>query len=70
MEILPFKKLIYPVPTSNGLGIHSTLNLEGQTIFGPDDELVKKIDYSVSESKKKKIYKIYKILAKHFERKN
>ena len=21
----PFKKLIYPVPTQNGLGIHSTL---------------------------------------------
>ena len=37
----PFKKLIYPVPTINGLGIHSTLNLDGQTIFGPDDETVK-----------------------------
>ena len=56
----PFKKLIYPVPTSNGLGIHSTLNLEGQTIFGPDDELVKKIDYSVSESKKTKFVKSIK----------
>ena len=50
----PFKKLIYPVPTQNGLGIHSTLNIEGQTIFGPDDEIVKKIDYNVSEEKKEK----------------
>jgi L-2-hydroxyglutarate oxidase LhgO len=50
----PFKKLIYPVPTQNGLGIHSTLNIEGQTIFGPDDETVKKIDYNVSEEKKEK----------------
>jgi L-2-hydroxyglutarate oxidase LhgO len=50
----PFKKLIYPVPTQNGLGIHSTLNIEGQTIFGPDDEIVKKINYNVSEEKKEK----------------
>ena len=51
----PFKKLIYPVPTQNGLGIHSTLDLDGQTIFGPDDEVVKKIDYHVKEEKKKKL---------------
>ena len=56
----PFKKLIYPVPTKNGLGIHSTLNIEGQTIFGPDDQVIKKIDYNVSEEKKKKIHQFYK----------
>ena len=56
----PFRKLIYPVPTQNGLGIHSTLNLDGQTIFGPDDEVVKKIDYHVKEEKKKKFVKSVK----------
>ena len=29
----PFKKLIYPLPTSYGLGIHSTINLNNQTFF-------------------------------------
>ncbi len=51
----PFKKLIYPIPTINGLGIHSTLNISGQTIFGPDDEAVKKIDYSINDNKKKNL---------------
>ena len=50
----PFKKLIYPVPTNFGLGIHSTLNLEGQTIFGPDEEIISKIDYTVDKNKKNK----------------
>jgi len=50
----PFNRLIYPTPTKFGLGIHSTLNLNGQTIFGPDDEKITKIDYNVSERKKKK----------------
>ena len=50
----PFKKLIYPVPTKNGLGIHSTLNLDGQTIFGPDDEVVKEINYNVFDEKRLK----------------
>lgn len=50
----PFSRLIYPVPSKFGLGIHSTLNLSGQTIFGPDDEKVTEINYNVSERKKKK----------------
>ena len=50
----PFKKLIYPVPKKNGLGIHSTLNLDGQTIFGPDDEVVKEINYNVFDEKRLK----------------
>ena len=56
----PFKKLIYPIPTINGLGIHSTLNISGQTIFGPDDEAVKKIDYSINDNKKKKFIRSIK----------
>ena len=50
----PFKKLIYPLPTQNGLGIHSTTNLQNQTIFGPDDEQVKTIDYDFKNSTHKK----------------
>lgn len=34
----PFKHLVYPLPDENlaGLGIHATLDLAGQTRFGPD----------------------------------
>ena len=36
----PFSKLIYPVPEKNtaGLGVHATIDLNGQTKFGPDVE--------------------------------
>ena len=46
----PFKRLIYPLPSKNGLGIHSTINLSNQTIFGPDEEVVEDIDYNVNEN--------------------
>lgn len=32
----PFKHLIYPMPSKDGLGIHLTLDLGGQIKFGPD----------------------------------
>ena len=51
----PFKKLIY---LFNAKGLYSLLNIEGQTIFGPDDEIVKKINYNVSEEKGKFINSI------------
>ena len=50
----PFKKLIYPLPEKDGLGIHSTLNLNGVTIFGPDTVEVEKIDFHVTKNIKKK----------------
>lgn len=34
----PFSRLIYPLPTDGGLGIHLTLDLAGQARFGPDVE--------------------------------
>ena len=36
----PFRHLIYPLPEQNmaGLGIHATLDLNGQVRFGPDTE--------------------------------
>ena len=50
----PFKKLIYPLPEKDGLGIHSTLNLQGATIFGPDTVEVEKINFRVTKNIKKK----------------
>ena len=47
----PFKKLIYPLPSKNSLGIHSTINLQNQTIFGPDEEQIRKINYKVDEKR-------------------
>ena len=44
----PFNHLVYPLPTKDGLGIHSTLDLGGRTRFGPDTEWVEKIEYDVS----------------------
>lgn len=32
----PFSRLIYPLPTDGGLGVHLTLDLGGQAKFGPD----------------------------------
>lgn len=47
----PFRHLVYPVPAGGGLGVHSTLDLGGQTRFGPDVEWVDRIDYDVDPSR-------------------
>ncbi|MBT6096152.1 MAG: NAD(P)/FAD-dependent oxidoreductase [Rhodospirillaceae bacterium] len=47
----PFSRLIYPVPFVGGLGIHSTLDLGGQTKFGPDAQWIENPDYIVDESR-------------------
>jgi L-2-hydroxyglutarate oxidase LhgO len=51
---VPFKRLIYPVPETGGLGIHLTLDMGGQARFGPDFEWVNEIDYQVYEHSKDK----------------
>jgi L-2-hydroxyglutarate oxidase LhgO len=38
LKSAPFQRLIYPVPTDGGLGVHATLDLYGNTKFGPDVE--------------------------------
>ena len=43
----PFKRLVYPVPVSDWLGVHLTLDLAGQARFGPDQEWVEQEDYDV-----------------------
>ncbi|MAI28674.1 MAG: hypothetical protein CMP38_00555 [Rickettsiales bacterium] len=55
--ISPFTKLVYPTPQRDGLGIHSTINLQGKTIFGPDTVNVNDIDFKVTEGIEKKFKK-------------
>jgi len=52
----PFNHLIYPVPVPGGLGTHSTLDLGGQTKFGPDVEWVEKPDYDVDPARAETFY--------------
>jgi L-2-hydroxyglutarate oxidase LhgO len=42
----PFRRLVYPVAGSAGLGIHVTLDLAGQARFGPDVQWVDGLDYT------------------------
>lgn len=57
----PFNHLIYPAPVPGGLGTHSTLDLGGNTKFGPDVEWLDvtdpdQIDYRVDESRVDSFY--------------
>ncbi len=52
----PFRRLIYPVPVSGGLGVHLTLDMGGQAKFGPDVEWIEAIDYSVDPARAEKFY--------------
>jgi L-2-hydroxyglutarate oxidase LhgO len=47
----PFHHLVYPVAVQGGLGVHVTLDLAGQTRFGPDVEWINSVDYSFDESR-------------------
>ena len=48
----PFSRLIYPMPSVGGLGIHLTPDMNGQARFGPDVPPVDTLDYRVDESQK------------------
>ena len=50
----PFKQLIYPIPSDNGLGIHASLDIGGQLKFGPDTQYINNIDYNFPEKLKSK----------------
>src|SRR5438477_32228 len=52
----PFSHLIYPVPEPGGLGVHLTLDMAGQTRFGPDVEWVDAIDYAVDPARAERFY--------------
>jgi L-2-hydroxyglutarate oxidase LhgO len=48
----PFRRLIYPVANSAGLGTHVTLDLAGNARFGPDVQWLDEVDYSFDEQRK------------------
>ncbi|OQR92969.1 hypothetical protein ACHHYP_03007 [Achlya hypogyna] len=48
---MPFQHLIYPMPEKGGLGVHATLDLDGNVRFGPDVEWVSALDYKVNPAK-------------------
>ena len=49
----PFNHLVYPIPERNtqGLGIHSTMDMAGNVRFGPDSEYVDQLSYFVDAGK-------------------
>ena len=52
----PFSRLIYPMPTPGGLGVHLTLDLAGEARFGPDVEWVDAINYDVDPARAASFY--------------
>jgi len=52
----PFSRLIYPMPTPGGLGVHLTLDLAGEARFGPDVEWVDAVDYDVDPARAASFY--------------
>ncbi|KAJ8759807.1 hypothetical protein K2173_009908 [Erythroxylum novogranatense] len=62
----PFERLIYPIPEDGGLGVHVTLDLDGQVKFGPNVEWIDgiadipsfldKYNYSVSARQAERFY--------------
>lgn len=53
---VPFTHLVYPLPGPIGLGVHLTLDLDGQAKFGPDVELVETISYEVKPERAAGLY--------------
>jgi hypothetical protein len=51
-----FQRLIDPVPQPGGLGVHLTLDLQGQARFGPDVQWVDGIDYTVDPKRADAFY--------------
>lgn len=47
----PFQHLIYPMPDRASLGVHVTLDISGQTRFGPDVEWIDTVDYNVDPAR-------------------
>jgi len=48
---LRLERLVYPVPSGPGLGVHATLDLGGRIRFGPDAEYVDAPRYDVDPAK-------------------
>ncbi len=48
------KRLVYPVPPKESLGVHALVDLSGRVKFGPDVEYLpeRKLDYTVADEKR------------------
>ena len=47
----PTRRLIYPLPEADGLGIHLTVDMAGNARFGPDVEWIEHKDYQVNAAR-------------------
>jgi L-2-hydroxyglutarate oxidase LhgO len=52
----PFSRLIYPLPTDGGIGIHLTLDMGGMARFGPDVEWIDQVDFNVDPDRARLFY--------------
>jgi len=52
----PFSRLIYPAPAKHGLGVHLTLDMGGQSRFGPDTEWIDVENYEVDPERADQFY--------------
>ena len=46
---VPFRHLVYPMPTGAWLGVHLTLDVAGRARFGPDIEWRDSVDYAFDD---------------------
>jgi L-2-hydroxyglutarate oxidase LhgO len=46
-----FEHLVYPMPSTDGLGVHATVDMAGLLRFGPDVEWLASVDYRVDSSR-------------------
>ena len=53
----PFKRLIYPLPGPDGLGIHVALDLAGNLRFGPDATWAESPSYAFDEARADAFYR-------------
>ncbi|TPH12885.1 NAD(P)/FAD-dependent oxidoreductase [Litorilituus lipolyticus] len=56
----PINRLVYPVPSAHGLGIHTTLDMAGGLKFGPDTQYLDDINYDCPESLRRTFYSAIK----------
>jgi len=50
----PFRRLVYPIPEGAGLGIHATVDLQGQVRFGPDVQWTTRIELSADDAQRER----------------
>jgi L-2-hydroxyglutarate oxidase LhgO len=53
----PFTRLVYPMPSDAGLGVHVTLDLSGAAKFGPDVEWINELNFLPDASRVDSFYR-------------